>query len=141
MGRDISADFGHAVKRIMTRNAYDSGRVRSANRTVHKNSSALATICADGTHLPPALIYQGASGDLQDNWTDGSVSPTTTASFSELGVQKEVEKTLHTKGFKEAFAEQAAVLPILPQDPRNRRATSLFLLLQDLEKHWHMYSP
>jgi hypothetical protein len=24
----------------------------------------------DGTHLPPALIYQGASGDLQNTWVD-----------------------------------------------------------------------
>lgn len=30
--------------------------------------SLLATICADGSALPPALIYQGASHDLQDTW-------------------------------------------------------------------------
>jgi hypothetical protein len=32
--------------------------------------SLLATICADGTALPPALIYQGESGDLQDSWLE-----------------------------------------------------------------------
>jgi PAS domain-containing protein len=32
--------------------------------------SLLATICADGSALPPALIYQGASGDLQDTWIE-----------------------------------------------------------------------
>jgi hypothetical protein len=28
----------------------------------------LATICADGSSLPPALIYKAVSGDLQDLW-------------------------------------------------------------------------
>jgi len=28
----------------------------------------LATICADGSSLPPALIYKAVSGDLQDTW-------------------------------------------------------------------------
>ncbi|KAG0648670.1 ATP-dependent RNA helicase dbp6 [Hyphodiscus hymeniophilus] len=41
------------------------------------------------------------------------VSPTLTAPFSALGISPEVEKVLYTKGFKEAFAVQAAVLPLL----------------------------
>ena len=32
--------------------------------------SLLATICADGTALAPALIYQGATYDLQDTWLE-----------------------------------------------------------------------
>ena len=28
----------------------------------------VATICADGSSLPPALIYKAVSGDLQDSW-------------------------------------------------------------------------
>jgi hypothetical protein len=28
----------------------------------------VATVCADGTSLPPALIYKAVSGDLQDTW-------------------------------------------------------------------------
>ena len=28
----------------------------------------LACICADGTKLPPGLIYQTLSGDIQDTW-------------------------------------------------------------------------
>jgi hypothetical protein len=28
----------------------------------------IATICADGSSLPPALIYKAASSDLQDSW-------------------------------------------------------------------------
>ena len=30
----------------------------------------LATICIDGTYLPPSLIYQAISGNLQDTWLD-----------------------------------------------------------------------
>lgn len=45
------------------------------------------------------------------------VLPTTTARFSEVGVDKEVENVLQTKGFKEAFAVQAAVLPLLLPGP------------------------
>ena len=30
----------------------------------------MACVCADGSTLPPALIYQGASGDLQNTWLD-----------------------------------------------------------------------
>jgi hypothetical protein len=28
----------------------------------------IATICADGSSLPPALIYKAVSGNLQDTW-------------------------------------------------------------------------
>jgi DDE superfamily endonuclease len=30
----------------------------------------LACICADGSALPPALIYQGASNDLRSSWIE-----------------------------------------------------------------------
>jgi hypothetical protein len=30
----------------------------------------MATICADGSSLPPALIYKAASGNLQDTWLE-----------------------------------------------------------------------
>jgi hypothetical protein len=30
----------------------------------------LACICADGTKLPPALIYQGDHADLLDTWVE-----------------------------------------------------------------------
>ena len=32
--------------------------------------SILAYICADGTHGPPTLIYQGKSFDLQLSWVE-----------------------------------------------------------------------
>ena len=32
--------------------------------------SLLAGICADGTYMPPKLIYQGKSGDMMDSWLE-----------------------------------------------------------------------
>ena len=32
--------------------------------------SLLAVICADGTALAPALVYQGNTHDLQDTWLE-----------------------------------------------------------------------
>ena len=46
--------------------------------------SLLATICADGTALPPALIYQGESGDLQDSWLEDYDDSSTEADFAAL---------------------------------------------------------
>ncbi|RAL59826.1 hypothetical protein DID88_000455 [Monilinia fructigena] len=41
------------------------------------------------------------------------VSPKTTAQFSEVGVEQEAANVLRTRNFNEAFAVQAAVLPLL----------------------------
>ena len=59
------------LKRIMTKQLYDSGRITAAKQDSSREFiSLLASICADGTALPPALIYKGASGDLQDTWME-----------------------------------------------------------------------
>jgi hypothetical protein len=53
-------------RRIMTKEAYKQGRIRHFQQDGSREFiSLLACICADGTALPPALIYQGASNDLQ----------------------------------------------------------------------------
>lgn len=44
--------------------------------------SLLATICADGSALPPALIYQGDSYDLQDSWLEDYNSSSDEAYFA-----------------------------------------------------------
>ena len=55
------------LKRVMTKKMYDSERITTAKQDGSREFiSLLASICADGTALPPALIYKGASGDLQD---------------------------------------------------------------------------
>jgi hypothetical protein len=45
-------------------------------------TSLLACICADGSVLPPALIYQASSGDLMDTWLDDFDSSTDQAYFA-----------------------------------------------------------
>src|SRR4051812_37528704 len=55
----------------MTREAYERGRIVSASQDGSREFiSLLACICADGTAIPPALIYQGTSGDTQDTWLE-----------------------------------------------------------------------
>jgi DDE superfamily endonuclease len=55
----------------MTKEAYKQGRIRYFQQDGNREFiSLLACICADGTALPPALIYQGVSNDLQSTWID-----------------------------------------------------------------------
>jgi hypothetical protein len=59
------------IKRIITKEAYDSGKITKVKQdSLQEFISLLASICTDGTKIPPALIYKGASGDLQDTWLD-----------------------------------------------------------------------
>jgi DDE superfamily endonuclease len=63
--------LARTLKRIMTKKMYDSGRITAAKQDgLREFISLLASICANGTKLPPALIYKGASGDLQDTWLE-----------------------------------------------------------------------
>lgn len=56
-------------KRIFSKASYEEGKRRI---TVQDGSrewiTVMACICADGSHLDPALIYQSASGSIQDSW-------------------------------------------------------------------------
>ena len=48
-----------------------SKRIAGASQDGNREFITLiAAICADGSSLPPSLIYQGASYDLQDTWLD-----------------------------------------------------------------------
>ena len=60
--------IARTIKRVMTKQAYDSGKIIAAKQDGSREFiSLLASICADGTKILPALIYKGASGDLQDS--------------------------------------------------------------------------
>jgi hypothetical protein len=55
----------------MTKKTYDSGRITAVKQDGSREFiSLLASICADSMALPPALIYKGASRDLQDSWLE-----------------------------------------------------------------------
>jgi hypothetical protein len=63
--------FSNVVKRIMSLEAYRSGRIRHAQTDGNREFiSRVAGICADGTSLPPGLVYKGESHDLQSSWLD-----------------------------------------------------------------------
>lgn len=60
-----------STKRILTREAYESGRIKGASQDGNREFITLiASVCADTTSLPPALIYQGESKDLQSSWVE-----------------------------------------------------------------------
>ena len=55
----------------MTLESLRSGRVLGASQDGSREFiSILACICADTTFLPPTLIYQGKSNDLQSSWVE-----------------------------------------------------------------------
>jgi hypothetical protein len=57
------------IKRIFSKEMYDKGKLRSALQDGNREwITTIACICADGTALRPALIYQAASGNIQDTW-------------------------------------------------------------------------
>ncbi|EDN02335.1 predicted protein [Histoplasma mississippiense (nom. inval.)] len=61
----------HTLKRIVSIEAlkwkHTIGAVQNGSREF---ISLLAGICADGTTIPPALIYRGESRDMQDTWLE-----------------------------------------------------------------------
>ncbi|KAF4287008.1 hypothetical protein CNMCM8689_001357 [Aspergillus fumigatus] len=63
--------IGMLVKglRIFSKSKYQNSglkqRLQDGNR---EWITSIACICADGTSLPPGLIYQAISGDIQDSW-------------------------------------------------------------------------
>jgi hypothetical protein len=57
------------IKRLFSRRLYERRKLDSHIQDGSREFiTLLACICADGTHLPPALIYQSASSSIQDSW-------------------------------------------------------------------------
>ena len=70
----------------MSREALKSSRITRAQTDGNREFiSLLACISADGSCLPPALIYQGKSFDLQSSWLDNLGEETTYFAASENG--------------------------------------------------------
>jgi hypothetical protein len=58
-------------RRIVPKKQLQSGKtLGSAQDGSRQWTTLMACICADGSVLPPALIYQGESGGLMDTWLD-----------------------------------------------------------------------
>src|ERR1700742_3895824 len=63
--------ISRSTKRIVSREALKSRRIIGASQDGNREFITLiALICADGSYLPPALIYKGESKDLQDSWLE-----------------------------------------------------------------------
>lgn len=59
------------MRRIVALSSLENEKLLGASQDGSREFiSLLAAICADGTTLPPSLIYQGTSGDLQDSWLE-----------------------------------------------------------------------
>ena len=59
------------LKRVFSRQLYESKEVRQAIQDGSREwISLIACICADGSAIEPALIYQAASGSLQSSWVE-----------------------------------------------------------------------
>jgi hypothetical protein len=56
-------------KRIFSKARYELGGLRQAIQDGNREwITSIACICADGSWLPPGLIYQATSGNIQDTW-------------------------------------------------------------------------
>lgn len=72
----------HTMKQIVLIYQLYTKKLLSSNQDrSRKFISLLACICADGTALPPSLIYQAKSGDLQDIWLEDFDSSSKEAYF------------------------------------------------------------
>jgi hypothetical protein len=59
------------TRRIFTKSWKKQGKLQDAAQDGNRSWITLITgICANGTLLPLALIYQASLGDLQDSWLD-----------------------------------------------------------------------
>jgi len=57
------------MKRVFSRRLYERGAIKQVIQDGNREwITTIACICADGTSLTPALIYQAISGNLQDSW-------------------------------------------------------------------------
>ena len=73
----------HIMKRIVPIEKLKSKKVLGSIQDGSRGFiSLLACICADGSFLPPGLIYQGTSGDLQDTWLEDYDSSSDEAFFA-----------------------------------------------------------
>jgi hypothetical protein len=83
-------------------------------------TSLLACICADGSVLPPALIYQAESGDLMDTWLDDFDSSRDQAYF-----------TSSTKGWMDNELGLSWLKKVFDPNTKQKAGHSYRLLLMD----------
>ncbi|KAL2358238.1 hypothetical protein BJ546DRAFT_963620 [Cryomyces antarcticus] len=61
--------LSRSVRQVVAHKASESGRLLDAGQDGSREFITLiVSICADGTRILTALIYEDESGDLQDSW-------------------------------------------------------------------------
>jgi hypothetical protein len=56
-------------KQIFSRRLYKEGKIKAHIQDSNQEwITVLACICANRSHIEPSLIYQSASGSIQDSW-------------------------------------------------------------------------
>jgi hypothetical protein len=56
-------------KRVFSRRLYEEGKLKAHIQSGNREwITLLACICADGSHIEPSIIFQSASGSIQDSW-------------------------------------------------------------------------
>jgi hypothetical protein len=67
--KDFIIGMAAVMKRIMSKKAHETNRITSASQDGNQEFISLLTyVSAIGVALPPALLYKGELGDLQDGW-------------------------------------------------------------------------
>jgi hypothetical protein len=62
-------------KRVFSKNTWVKKRVRAPTQDGNREwITVLACICADGSALPPSLIYQAKSEAIRDTWVEDITS-------------------------------------------------------------------
>ena len=57
------------ARRVFNKAAVTTSKIIGPSQDGNRSwITVMATICADGTSIPPILIYQALTGDLQDSW-------------------------------------------------------------------------
>jgi hypothetical protein len=62
----------HKSVKVFARYLFENGSLIGVNEDGNREwITLMAAICADGTWVPPTLIYAGVQGSLRDTWLDG----------------------------------------------------------------------
>ena len=61
----------HKMRQVYSRKEMKKKRLLGASQNGNRDwITLLGAVCADGTALPPALIYGASSGNIQDTWLE-----------------------------------------------------------------------
>jgi ATP-dependent RNA helicase DDX51/DBP6 len=126
---DADADAGRRHKSLLEKRDRSLKKAEKLARRAAKEASTTQDAAETSTELhglgplpqpepvpEPAMI---STTSTLPAWLASPIriAPMITASFSDMGIHKDVERSLQKQGFQNAFAVQAAVLPLLLPGP------------------------